>query len=280
MRAFLIILMATGLVFNTATQACSIDPARTVMDSLLNLDISQAEQRLQAWPVDRSNKLKHELYTALTTLVRSYNDGAGVNQHYKDKALKKLNKLITKTGRLLEEGETDSEIRFVYGMSEAYASAILLSREKKMRAYNHSFSGREALQELVNDHPEMEDAYLVLGMFEYFLGSIPEDMKGKARTMGMEGDRDIGLSYLERAVENAPISAPEAARVLLLETELPDADACRYKNLAAQMNSRYPANELFQVTSRIISLQCRIAEAEGEAVAEPVNLNLNKGCRP
>ena len=276
------VLMAVAVVFflNMPAQACNVDPARAVMDSLLNLDIPQAQQRLQAWPVDQSSKLMHELYSAMTTLVRSYNDGAGVNQGYKDQALKKLKKLISKTQRKLENGDADAQTRFVNGMAEAYTSAILLSRDKKIRAYNHSLAGREALQELVNDHPEMEDAYLILGMFEYFLGSIPEDLKGKARLMGMEGDKEMGLSYLERAVEHAPVSAPEAARVLLLETGLPEAETCRYKNLAELMNRRYPANELFQVTSRIIKLQCRIAEAEGEAVAEPVHLNLNEGCRP
>ena len=280
MRAVVLAFLMAIMIFNTGAFACQVNPARAVMDSLLNLDVAQAEQRLQSWTKDKSNRYTHDLYTALTTLVKSYNDGAGVNQHYKDEALKKLKKLISKTQQAINNGDEAAQTLLVNGMAEAYTSAILLSREKKMRAYNHSYAGREQLQELVNAYPDMEDAYLVLGMFEYFLGSIPDELKAKARAMGMEGDRDTGLYYLERTVENAPVSAPEAARVLLLETGLEDAEACRYRHLSELMHNQYPANELFTVTARIIRLQCRIAEAEGQAVAEPVQLTLNKGCEP
>lgn len=273
-------LITLQIIFIPATQACTVNPARAVMDSLLNLDISQAEQQLQTWPRNKTNRFQHDLYAALTVLVKSYNDGAGVNQHHKDRALKKLKKLISKTQRAIDNGDSATQTRLVNGMAEAYTSAILLSQDKNMRAYNHSYAGREQLQELVNEHPDMEDAYLVLGMFEYFLGSIPDDMKSRARAMGMEGDRETGLSHLERTVENAEISAPEAARVLLLETELPDAEACRYRDLSELMHNEYPANELFAVTARIIRLQCRISEAEGQAVAAPIQLTLNQGCMP
>jgi len=280
MKAIFAAFLSALTLFSAALNACNVNPARVVMDSLLNLDVAKAEQGLQQWPRNKQNQYRHDLYNAMTTLVKSYNDGAGVNQHYKDEALKKLKKLIRKTQQAIDNEDGTVEIRFVNGMAEAYTSAILLSREKNMSAYNHSMAGRETLQELVNENPNMEDAYLVLGMFEYFLGSIPDDLKKKARIMGMAGDRDIGLSYLERAVENAPVSAPEAARVLLLETGLPDAEACRYRELSELMQSQYPANELLSVTARIIRLQCRIAEAEGQPVAEPVQLSLNQGCQP
>jgi hypothetical protein len=270
----------TWFVPGMPASACEVGPARAVMDQLLDLDIATARNKLAAWPQDENSAQLHTLYSAMTTLVNSYNDGTGVNQHYKDEALAQLRKLSSVTEKRINRGDADPETRFVHGMAEAYISAILLSKEKQIRAYTHAQAGREALQNLVNEHPEMEDAYLVLGMFEYFLGSIPDDLKSKARLMGMEGDKDLGLSYLERAVENAPISAPEAARVLLLETGLPEEESCRYQPLADLMHQRYPRNELFTVTARIIALQCRIAEAEGRMVAAPVSLSLHSGCTP
>jgi len=119
---------------------------------------------------------------------------------------------------------------------------------------------------------------MVLGLFEYFLGNNSADHGVSARLLNLTGDPELGLSYLERAVENAPNVAPEAARILLMDTSLSDNEMCRYSDLSAQMHNRYPDNRIFRLLSELLPLQCRLAEAEGQSVSPSVGVTLNAGC--
>lgn len=253
--------------------ACSKSPERVAVEKLLNIEIDGAETMVSQWP----KGLKKDYYEGMILLVKAYNVGTGVDEPLKSRAAKQLGKVIKKA-RFATEDSHDPGASLILGLARMYRAGILMTQNRKAKAYDDTFSSRELLTSLAEEQPDMEDIYLPLGMYEFFLSRIPEDMKTKAKMLSLTGNRDAGLQFLERAVENSPTSAPEAARVLLVETNLSDTEMCRYQSLSRDMEKRFPGNELLQLTRNIIDLQCRIAQQEGRDVAMDMPLVINEGC--
>ena len=257
----------------STADGCTQLPERVALEKLLNIDIPGATSIISQWPAG----FKKDYYQGFIYLVKAYNSGDGVDEGLKNKAIKQLTKVIRKAE--FEGVDTlDTESTLVLGSSRMYRAAIYMTQGKKARAYDDTFSSHEILDSLVQENPDLEDTYLLLGMYEFFLSRIPENMKARARLLSLSGDRELGLQYLERAVVSSMISAPEAARVLLVEANLSDTEMCRYQSLSIEMNRRFPKNELLELTRSIIDLQCNIARQEGRAVAEDTPFIINEGC--
>ncbi len=272
LKGFIVVFVAfvTGA---SGASVCSKSPERVAVEKLLNIEIDSAETMVNQWP----KGLRKDYYEGMILLVKAYNIGSGVDESLKTRAAKQLGKVIRKARFTLEDSH-DPEASLILGLARMYRAGILITQNRKAKAYDDTFASRELLTTLVDDQPDMEDVYLPLGMYEFFLSKIPDDMKTKAKLLSLTGDRDVGLQFLERAVENSPTSAPEAARVLLVETNLSDTEMCRYQSLSREMEKRYPDNELLQLTRSIIALQCSIAQQEGREVAQDAAFVINEGC--
>lgn len=271
------------LLFVPALQAapnCQVAPERQVIDRFMALDPGGALQQLNQLSSVDANNPALDLYRGMAAMVRAFRDDAvdAARRPYDDEALGHFSKAVKKAEQRIDTDPSDAAARFVLGASQSYQAGLLEARGKRLKALKLVHRGREELQSLVNDHPDMEEAYMVLGLFEYFLGNNSEEHGMTSRLLNLTGDPELGLSYLERAVENAPNVAPEAARILLMDTSLSDNEMCRYADLSRQMNSRYPGNRIFRLLSELLPLQCRLAEAQGESVSPNVGVTLNAGC--
>ncbi len=276
-------LMVALIVLMPTVQAasCGSGSARAVVDSLMNMDAARAEWSIDSWATQEGDNPLLDFYRAMTVMVTAFNNDAvgAAKRPYEDKALKLLKRAIKHAQRKIDNGSDDPQIRYALGASQAYKAGIHQARGQKFKAYDLGYAGRETLRQLIEDYPDMEDAYLPLGLYEYFLGSSSETKGLGAKMMDLSGDRQLGLEYLERAVQFAPEVAPEAARVLLMETGLEESEMCRYRELADEMHTTYPTNNLFAMNARIIALQCRLAERENGYVAPTAGIYLNRGCR-
>jgi len=96
----------------------------------------------------------------------------------------------------------------------------------------------------VKAHPDRADAYLALGLYNYFVDLAPTLFKALRFMLFLPaGDRVLGLKQIERAAASGPMFGPQA-QILLTEiyasTEGRAADALATANLLA---SRYPQSD-------------------------------------
>jgi tetratricopeptide (TPR) repeat protein len=96
--------------------------------------------------------------------------------------------------------------------------------------------------------PELDDVYLGMGMYHYYLGDLPAPVKPFAFLLtGLWGDREKGLAELERATRS-PVAGPEAMSVLAFiydsgrENQREKADAWM-----ARLSAAFPRNPAFRV---------------------------------
>lgn len=260
--------------------ACEDGYPRRVVDALMNEEPAAADRFIEQWSrADGSNPLV-DVHRAMVQVVRAYHaESSAQRRLHEDRALRYSEKVLARDGwNPLEESGGDARTRLARGYALALQAVIHYNRGEERKAYDLGYRGHELLQSLVDSDPSMEDAYFVLGMYEYYLGSIPEEKRSGARLLNMRGDVDQGIAWLERAVARAPVISPEAARVLLVQLGLPDEQLCRYQGLARQMHQRYPGNRLLGLVARLIPLQCRVLAREGRVVAKPSGLRLDQAC--
>jgi hypothetical protein len=100
------------------------------------------------------------------------------------------------------------------------------------------------IDEYVKRHPEHDDAYYVLGLYNYYVDIAPAFAKVLRLFLFLPaGDRKAGLKQLERASERGTLFAPEASLIL---AEI----YARYENrpedalaVAERLQKQYPGND-------------------------------------
>ena len=261
-----------------AGAACEPDSPRAIIDAMLNLDVYGTEEKIAQLEARDPNHPLLDFLKAMAILNRAYTTST-IDRAAEERALVPLIEAVNKARARIQSGDDDPQVQLALGLSQAFVGSIYFAHDKSLKAYRYASAGHTTLENLVAEHPEIEDALLGLGLFNYYLGSIEsKGMKWGAKMMGLEGDRELGLSYLEEAARNAPNVAPVAARVLLMEVDLPDEEKCKYASLAQEMRMRYPGNRIFDLIARIIPLQCRLAESEGRSVYPDAGMTLAGSC--
>ncbi|MFH1619543.1 MAG: hypothetical protein ABIG11_06520, partial [bacterium] len=94
-------------------------------------------------------------------------------------------------------------------------SRLSLMQHRWIKAY---FDGSKAIshtRKAVKINPELYDAYLGLGMYEYYAGTLPGVVKILARLF-LHGDPEKGIAFLKTAKEKGHFNAT-AAKLLLIE---------------------------------------------------------------
>jgi hypothetical protein len=99
--------------------------------------------------------------------------------------------------------------------------------------------------------PDAADAYLGLGMANYFIGSLPGPKKFFLRFAGIHGDKKAGIEQIEIAADHGRYLRP-FAKILLalaaLREKKPEVARTQLKELVAEFpeNTLY-ANELSKI---------------------------------
>jgi len=220
--------------------------ARQVVDQLMNVEnekasasIQKLEQKYPDYPVLGFLKL-----APLWAKAESSYDET-VRRQTLQKGLELLSHYIGQAESNIAKQPGSPEWRLSLGLSQAFKGLAYMRLGEYLDAYHFGRAGRDTLRSLINDNPNSEDAYFVLGFYEYHTGSVPFYLSWLTWLIDLSGDQELGLQYIHRAIKRAPILSPEASRLLLTQTETNQSNACQRKELARKMANQYPNNKQF-----------------------------------
>lgn len=256
-RNFSLLLVFLGLFTVSAVFACDERRSRDVVDAIINRDLPEAQQLIALWQVEDAASLRMALYRAVVEVAIADYSPQKEPEKYDD-SLEQLRAVIhyAESGQL--KATNSAERALVLAMAKALSARLLMEQHHWIRAYRYGHSARRMLEQLNNDAPT-EDAYVMMGLFDYYTGSVPRGLKWLTVLLDFSGDTRRGIRYLERAVEHAPTAAPEAARVLLKEVRHQDAATCRYLPLADLVVRQFPNNPSFRRIRHRYQLRCAAA---------------------
>jgi tetratricopeptide (TPR) repeat protein len=79
------------------------------------------------------------------------------------------------------------------------------------KAYKNGKKGKKYLSKALEINPELYDAYLGLGIFDYYCDTLPGVLKFFATLLFIKGDRERGLEEIDLAMKNGKFFTTEAS---------------------------------------------------------------------
>lgn len=219
--------------------ACSSPESRKIVDAILNTNFDEARQILAQWRSQSHEQYNLDFYEASILLAESNTRRGDQTKQLTRQALQLLESV---RANLKTTKSRSSRQELVLGMSEAFIARIHTDQESWLKAYSVGRESRDRLRQHIRKNPDSEDAYLVLGLYEFYTGSVPKGLKWLTYLIDLSGNREQGLQWLQRAVAHAVTAAPEAARILIDELELQAPEVCQWLSLNEQLRDKYPAN--------------------------------------
>lgn len=145
----------------------------------------------------------------------------------------------------LEERPGDPEALYFLGANESIVSGFEATLERSyFTAYRAGRRARRWHEQLMALDPENGDAYLVPGVYEYTLATLPRSLKILAFLIGSRGSKEKGYELLEQAARKGRRSH-WGARLSLIVVHQREKRLTRALSLLRQMETAFPRNPLF-----------------------------------
>lgn len=240
-------LLYFGLAAPVKAQPTAEQLARQTVDQLVNLQNDEAEAIL-----DRLDRAYPDY--PLTGFYRAAAIWAQAQSkpELAASALQTLQQSEREAKAALETQPGNAQWQLALGMSQTFIARLYQQLGEWIKGWKALRAGRDNLRQLLQKHPDANDALFTLGLYETLTGSVPDGWRWLSRTIDLDGDPKKGLKYLRTAIVEAPVVAPEAARTLLNTT----APECGNRALAWQMRQTYPDNPDFSRALQVLDLHC------------------------
>ena len=175
-----------------------------------------------------------------------------VDKAFRDRIQQAKLKALT----LFNQNKKDPDAVYFLGAVHGVLAGYEASTARKFFAAMRNGSRNVDLhQKVIELKPDYYDAYLSIGTYHYILGSLPFYMKALAALGGMRGNKQKGISELQKVVEMG--SNADDASVLLLaiyQNEKRPNDAL---GILQKLSAKYPRNYLLKLeaTATLVELQ-------------------------
>ena len=159
---------------------------------------------------------------------------------------------------ILQKNPQNQDARYFlgssYGILGAFATTI--DRSKK-RALNYGKKAHQYHSELLGENPHYYDSYMIAGLYEYIVGSLPWYIKWLAQLLGHRGSKERGLKYLDLTVQKGDCVADDA-RVFQMVLFLREGNYQAALENTRVLHQKYPRNYILHLN------QAQVLERMGE----------------
>jgi tetratricopeptide (TPR) repeat protein len=146
---------------------------------------------------------------------------------------------------ILKEIPEDKDARYFLGTSYGLRSSFAITIDHSLReAFSNGNKAYDYSEQLIKEDPKYYDAYLISGVYEYVVGSIPWYLKWMAYVIGLHGSKEEGLKELRLASERGQYVTNQAQLVLMV-LDVREHHYTEALESASDLRGRYPRNFLF-----------------------------------
>ena len=239
------------------------DPLNSeAFDRFYNLDYDRAvqdfERVAQKYPDDPfavnhllTGVLFRELYRMGALNSGEYANDSFINAPHRPadpKAKQRIKELVDRALRLeqkrLDADGKDVDALYARGVTRAqFATYTALIERAWFSALRNAVGARRDHERVLELSPGYTDAKLVVGAHNYVLGSLPWAVKVGASMVGLGGNRDKGLQYLQEcaAAEGEASTDAKVLLMLFLRREKHFDQALRFNR---DLGARFPQSSL------------------------------------
>lgn len=122
------------------------------------------------------------------------------------------------------------------------ADSMLL--KKHYDALKHIKEANSNAEMLLKEHPDAYDIYVAPGVAYYVIGSLPASARFFLWFGGIHGDKQLGMSQVQKTADNGHYLKPFAKILLALSARREKQDALAQKNLK-ELTEQFPGNPVY-----------------------------------
>ncbi|RMF95126.1 MAG: tetratricopeptide repeat protein [Candidatus Schekmanbacteria bacterium] len=245
------------------------------IDAIYNLDFDIAHKHMEKARRKNPDDPAPYFYTAMIYWGQLF---FNYNLSKVDELDQWLDKTIEKAEKELKSAKDKSKAYFYLGGAYGFKARVSLIKHKWISAYLNARKGTKMLREAVKINPNNYEAYLGLGMYNYFVSRLPGVIKVLAFLLAVSGDREKGIEQLELCAEKGVYGAAEARLVLssiYIYFEYSPEKALKH---IKYLENKYPYNPRFIYMEGIAYSKLK-KEKEGLLAAMKIENNIKKGIK-
>jgi tetratricopeptide (TPR) repeat protein len=165
------------------------------------------------------------------------------DQHYFDLAAK-----VSKLAEAQLKQHATAEMEFYAGMGDALAARLYGLRWEGRNTARAGVRGREHFTRAIALDPELADADLGLGLYNYYVDTLSAGAKMLRFFMGIPGgSKQEGVRLLERDIAEGVLTPNVARFYLAINLHRYDQKYEKALQIIAPLAGKYPSNPLFQL---------------------------------
>jgi tetratricopeptide (TPR) repeat protein len=175
-------------------------------------------------------------------------------------------KAIDLSEKMVDEDRNLDQAYFFMGGAYGLQGRWYAVQRSWWRAYTHGRKGRKYLKKCVELNPAVYDAYLGLGIFDYYAATLPGAL-GLGAKLFVGGDRKRGMEYVRIAKEKGRFFKVEARFFLIEIYSMHEKDFKAAYAETESLKALDPTNMLFRLGEIMTHIQAKdwpavLAESE------------------
>jgi tetratricopeptide (TPR) repeat protein len=232
--------------------------APAILDKIYSFDLEGAVDAAQRMEQERPNHPLGYLLEAEALWWRIWCTSAefkyGMNDARRRSKLKEDQRYFELSAKALSLAEAQlkqnesTEMQFYAGMAEASAARLYGLRGENRNTARSGVRAREHLLRAKILDPDLADADLGLGLYNYYVDTLSSLARVLRFFMGIPGgSKQEGVRLLERAAAQGVLTSNIARFYLALNLHRYDQQYEKALSVLAPLVEKYPANPLFQL---------------------------------
>ena len=276
-RFFILFLFISAIAFAQPVKFSSIDLEinKTLYDGNWQLADSLIDLQLQQNP----NVPKYHFFKAYSSFYARY---VGNNSpRDRDATIRQVQKYTWDAVTIGEKAKQTTETKFYIGCSYAFLARVNIMSGEVWNGYWNAGKAEDYLEEVIEEDPNCNDAYLTLAVHEYFPAVAITGFQGFLAWLGgMPGDKDLGLSYFNKVEQEGILFKNEAKYILALVYGFRENDYAQSYKLWGELSDEFSNNNGFQAQKTrnyflalVEERGVDFLEAEKDSLQSKYNLN-------
>ncbi|MDD5627472.1 MAG: hypothetical protein PHU21_00290 [Elusimicrobia bacterium] len=269
--------LALALALTPAAHAVRPETDKLILqglDAAYGMDFERAAALFtEAGQLEPENPVGPFFLASLQWLEYSQNaDVPGTVDALEPKFNKIMDQALARAQKMFDKNHNDPEANFYLGACYGMKGRWYLLKYKWVRAANLGFKGYKFLKRTVELDPDYADAYLGMGMYDYYSDTLPTIVKFVANLI-VRGDKKRGLRYIETTLTKGHYSVTEAKIFLVGILSAYEKQPEKALEIILDLRRRKPENLFFllmEVGTRINAQDWNGAIAFGEFLAPRV----------
>lgn len=177
-------------------------------------------------------------------------------------------KAVEYGAQALEQDPDDAGKMIMLGNAHMYLAKKHVDNGSKMRGGGELKKAKELMLAAISKDPNNYDAYMALGVFNYFSANVPSGFRWLATLLGFNGNKADGFNYLKKATENKNITQGDAGFLLVYIYSVKEKNYAAALQYNTMLKTRYPDNPAFQYeTGELLFHQKNYAQAISTATS-------------